>query len=115
YLFPGAEDADVAFDFVVIRGKIFVTDRPVVAEAIARAGFEIDGRKTQSDAAPVIGAAADDTRAEPREIGAGSGSVGLAGNFPGAVGSEKLAEIVAGVGAHSPAPSRQPHPPTHTS
>ena len=54
---------------------------------------EIDGSEAQRDAAPVIGAAADDARAEPLEIGAGRGGVGLAVNVPGAVGREEFAEI----------------------
>src|SRR5580692_10625129 len=66
-IFFGAEDADVAFDFVVVRREFLVGDGPVVAEAIARAGFEIDRRKTQSNAAPVIGAAANDARSKPLE------------------------------------------------
>ena len=102
-----AEDADVGFHFVVIRREIFVGDGPIVAEAIARAGLEIDGSEAQSDAAPVIGAAADDARTKPLEICAGSGGVRFAVDFPGAVGRQEFAEIFRGLAANADAAMRQ--------
>src|ERR1700704_5285351 len=70
-IFLRSKDADVAFDFVVVGSEILVSDGPILAEAIARGGFEIDGSKAQRDAPPVIGAAADDARTKPLEIRAG--------------------------------------------
>src|SRR5271155_2579279 len=89
----GSENANVTFDFVVIRRDLFVGDGPIVAEAVSRAGFEINWRKTQGNAAPMIGAAADDARPKPLEIRTGCGGVRLAFDVPRAVGSEKFAEI----------------------
>ncbi len=92
---------------MVIRREILVSDGPIVAEAVARGGFEIDGSKAERDATPVIGAAADDAGTKPLEIRAGSGSVGLAFDIPGAVGSKELAEIFAGFATDASAAMRQ--------
>ena len=55
----------------------------------------------------MIGAAADDARAEPLEIRAGGGNVGLAVNGPSAVGSEEFAKVFAGRAADACAAVRQ--------
>src|SRR5262249_14748333 len=60
-IFFRAEDADVALDFVVVRREVVIADGPVGTETIARVGTEVDRRKTQCDAAPMIRASADDT------------------------------------------------------
>src|SRR5213078_3711920 len=106
-IFFRSEHADVGFHFVVIRSEIFVSDGPIVAKAIARGGLEIDGSKAQRNTAPVIGAAADDARTKPLETRAGSGSVRLAFNLPGAIGSKELAEIFACVAADAGAAMRR--------
>src|SRR5204863_8998235 len=111
-VFFRSENADVAFHFVVVRREIFVSDGPIVAEAVARGGFEIDGGKAQRNAPPVIGAAADDARTKPLKTRAGSGSVGFAFNSPSTIGGKELAEIFARVTADAGAAMRgfiRPH------
>src|SRR5712692_387952 len=107
HVFFGSENADVGFHFVVIRREILVGDGPIVAEAIARAGFEVNGGKPQRDAPPVVGAPSDDAGAKPLKIGAGRGSVRLAVDGPRAVGGQKLAEIIARVTSDSRAAVRK--------
>src|SRR5262249_31683185 len=92
-VFFGAEDADIGFGFVVVGREIFVRDGPIVAEAVACVGLEIDWREAEGYAAPVVGAATDNARAEPFELRTGSGSVRLALDLPGTVGCEKFAEV----------------------
>src|SRR5207249_241238 len=106
-IFFRSENADVAFHFVVIRREILVSDGPIVAETVARGGFEIDGSKAQRDAPPVIGAAPDDTRTKPLKARAGSGSVRLAFNLPCAIRSKELAEIFARVATDARAAMRR--------
>src|SRR5579863_656623 len=79
------EDADVRLDLVVVRSNVVVSERPVVAHAVVRADFEVNGSKAQGNASPVIGAPAHDARAKPAEGGTGSRDVGLALDFPRAV------------------------------
>ena len=55
----------------------------------------------------MISAAAHDAGTKPLKIGAGSGSVRLALDVPGAVGSEKFAEIFAGPSADARATMRR--------
>ena len=62
----GSGDADEAFGLVVPRRHLFVGDRPRVAEPVLR--LKVVVRKPQRDAAVVIGAAADNPRAEPAEL-----------------------------------------------
>ena len=107
-VFFRAENSDVGLDFVVVGRDVFVADRPVVAHAVVRADFEIHRRHAQGDASPVIGASADDARAKPAELRSGSGDVGLAFDFPGAVGSEEFVfESLAGAAADARAAMRQ--------
>src|ERR1700676_2420318 len=106
-IFFGAKNADVGFDFVVVGSDVLISDGPVVAQTIACARSEVDGSKTESDAAPVIGAAADDARTEPLKVSAWCGSVGLAVDVPCAVGREEFTEIFAGVAADAGATMRQ--------
>src|SRR5262249_24412796 len=89
----GAEDADVGFGLVVIRGEIFVGDGPCAAGAVAREGLEIDGGEGGGEPPQMVGAAADDTRAEPFDLRPGSGSERLAFVLPRPVGRENLAEV----------------------
>src|SRR5271169_596232 len=107
HIFLGAEDADVAYYLVVEGRKILVGDGPVLAQAIARFGFEIDRSEPQSNAAPVIGTSADDARAEPLKIGARSRGVRFAGNFPRTVGSKEFPEIGRGSSANADATMRK--------
>src|SRR6266852_3984144 len=106
-IFFRSEHADVGIHFVVIRREILVSDGPIVAETIARGGFEIDGSEAQRDAAPVIGAAADDAGTKPLEIRAGSGGVGLAFDLPRAIRREKFTEVFARLAADAGAAVRQ--------
>src|SRR5260370_2749533 len=110
-IFFRSENADVRLHLVVIRCEIFVSDGPVVPESIARCGLEIDGSKAECDAAPMIGAAADDARPKPLETGAGSGSVRLALDIPCPVRIQKLAEILARLPPPPPPPTRPSHRP----
>jgi len=100
-IFPGAKYADVRFDFVVIGRKALVGDGPILAQAVARLGLEINRGKTQRDASPVVCAASDDARAEPLEIGSWGGGVGLSFDSPGAIGRKELAEIIRGFPANA--------------
>jgi len=79
---------DQAFDAVVVRRDLFVRDRPVAAQAIARVRFEIVGTIAKRDAAPVIGASAEHARSPPPELTqriiAGA-RVRLARNLPAAI------------------------------
>ena len=84
------EDSDVGLDFVVVRRDVFVAERPVVAHAVVRADLEIHRSHAQGDASPVIGASADNARAEPAESRARSGDVRFAFDFPSAVGREEF-------------------------
>src|SRR2546430_11135987 len=106
-IFFRSKYANVSFGFVVIGREVFVGNRPVVAETVARAGFEVDGSKPQGNAAPMIGTATDDARAEPLEICARRRGIGLAINLPGPVGREELAEILPRCSAHAGAAVRQ--------
>ena len=89
-IFFRPEDSDVGLDLVVVRGYVLVAERPVVAHAVVRTDFEIHRSQTQSDASPVVGASADDARAEPAELGTGSGNVRFAFDIPRAVGGEEF-------------------------
>ena len=62
-----AVHADQHFDFVVVRRNVFVVDRPVDPEPVARVRLEIVRTVAQRDAAPVVGAAAEHARAPPPE------------------------------------------------
>ncbi len=62
-----AVHADQHFDLVVVRRDVFVVERPVEAEPVARVRLEIVRAVAQRDAAPVIGAAAEHARAPPPE------------------------------------------------
>src|SRR5437667_4615821 len=77
------------------------------AQAIARCRLEIDGSEAERDAAPVVGAPADDARTKPLEIRTRRRSIRLAINLPGPVGREELAKIFAGVAAHARAAVRR--------
>src|SRR5437870_13235860 len=85
-VFFGAEDADIRLDLVVVRRKVVVAAGPIVAEAVACLGFEIDGSKAQSAAPPMIGSAADDAGATPLTIVAGRARIRLALKRPCAIG-----------------------------
>ncbi len=107
-IFFGAENSDVRLDFVVVRRNVIVGERPVVALSVVGASLEIHRSHAQSDASPVVGASADDARAEPLKPGAGSGDVRLALDLPGAVGSEEFVfEAFAGAAADTGAAMRQ--------
>ena len=102
--FVRAGDADEFFGFVVPGRHFVVGDGPVEAEAVELLRLEIVIGETQRDAAVVIGAAAEDARAEPAEFFARGDGVGFAGDIPIAVGSAPvapllLAEVGFGVGA----------------
>src|SRR5258708_28702492 len=45
-IFLAAENADVRFDFVVVRSEIFVPDGPIITETIAGFRQKIDRSKT---------------------------------------------------------------------
>ena len=85
-----AEHPDVGLHLVVVRRDFFVGDGPVVAHAIGGAGPEIHRSEAESDASPVIGAAAHDAGAEPAELRSRRGGVGFAFDFPGAVGRDEF-------------------------
>src|ERR1700730_4176619 len=106
-IFLGAKNTDVGFNFVVIGSDVLVSDGPIIAQTIARAGSKVDGRKTERDAAPVIGAATNDARTKPLEVRAWRGSIGLAVDDPCAVGRKKFAKIFARVTANARATMRQ--------
>jgi hypothetical protein len=65
-----AEDSDQLVDAIIVRSDVRVSDRPVVAQAIATLRPEILGAESKRDASPVIGAATDHSRAPPLEVGA---------------------------------------------
>ena len=107
-IFFAAEYSDVGLDFVVVRRNFFVGDGPVVAHAVGGAGPEIYRREAESDASPVIGAAAHDAGAEPAELRSWRGSVGFAFDFPGAVGRhEFVAQFMPELSADANAAMRQ--------
>src|SRR5256885_1761523 len=55
----------------------------------------------------MVGAAADDARAEPLKLRAGRGGIGLAVDDPGPVGREEFAKIVHGLATNAGAAVRQ--------
>src|SRR5947209_182848 len=76
------EHPDVGFDFVVVRGKIVVSDGPIISQAVVRLSPEIDRSKAQRDSTPMVGASAHDARAIPAKGRAGRSGVGLAFDRP---------------------------------
>ena len=87
-----AGDADEFLGLVVVGRDVGVIDRPVPAQPVAVVGLEIDLREAERHAAVVVGASADDARAEPHELGALADGVGLAFEVPVAAGGGKEAE-----------------------
>ena len=85
-IFLRTVDADIRLNLVVVRRDVFVAERPVVAHAVYRANFEIHVSEAQSDSSPVVGAPANDARAEPAKFRTRSRGVGLTVNFPEAIG-----------------------------
>ncbi len=51
-IFFGAKNTDVGFDFVVVRGDVLVSDGPVVAQTIARAGSESRWEQNEARCGP---------------------------------------------------------------
>src|SRR5262249_15936856 len=96
HIFLRAEHADVRLNFVVVRRNVFVGNRPIVAESIARLRTKIHRRKAQSYATPVTRSSAHNSRAEPLKIAARGGNVRFAFDLPRAIGREKLPEIFCG-------------------
>src|SRR5579859_6718238 len=92
-VFVRAEDADVRLHFVVIRREVVVSNWPIVAQAVARAGFEVDRCEAQGDSPPMICPAPNNPRTEPLEVSAGSRGVWFAFDVPGAVGSQEFTKI----------------------
>ena len=86
--FVGPIDADEHLDLVVIRGDVFVADRPVKAKAVTGIGLEVIRPVTERDAAPVVGTSAEHAGAPPVETLLGVGrslGVRLPRNLPAAV------------------------------
>src|SRR5215468_2553130 len=63
--FVAAINADESLDFVIVRREIFIAVRPVNSEAITTAWFEIVWSHPECNAAPMIGAPAQHSRAPP--------------------------------------------------
>ena len=83
-----AVDADQQFHLVVVRRDLFIGDRPIEAQSIARVRLEVVGSVAQRDAAPVIRASAQHARAPPFETSARVGArlhVRFARHLPAAV------------------------------
>src|ERR1043166_233237 len=59
-----AEDADQAFELLVVGFDVVVADRPIIAEAVKGVGLEVARAEAQRDATPVVGGAADHPRAQ---------------------------------------------------
>ena len=57
-----AEDADELLDLVVVRRDVFVANRPVEAESVARLRLEVVRPHAQRDAAPMVGPPAEHPR-----------------------------------------------------
>lgn len=98
-----AGHADEAFGLVVVGRDLIVGDGPISAETVGGVGLEVVIRKTERNAAVVIGAAADDAGTEPLEFIAVRYRVGLAFDVPVSIGRAEIAplltsEIVFGVG-----------------
>src|SRR5262249_18543959 len=89
-IFFGPENSDIGLDLVVVRRQIVVAQRPVVPHAVTGAGFEIDRGKAQRDPPPMIGAAADDSRAEPAEGRVFGVGVRLAIDLPESIWRQKF-------------------------
>ncbi len=85
-LFDGAGDADELLGLVVVRREILVADRPVEPESVTGLRLEVVVGEAQRDAAVVIGASAEDARAEPREVAARRDGVRLARELRAAIG-----------------------------
>ncbi len=79
-----AKDADQTFGLVVVRRKIVVRNGPVKAFAVTAVRLEVVRTHAERDAAVVIRAATQHTRAPPDPFGAGGIGVRLAGNLPAA-------------------------------
>jgi hypothetical protein len=62
-----AGDADEFFGLVVPGRHFFICHGPVGAEAVELLRLEVVVRKTQRDAAKVVGAPAQYAKAEPKE------------------------------------------------
>src|ERR1051326_8768743 len=93
-IFLGAKNADERFDFVVVRRKFFVGDRPVIPSSICRLRLEIYWSESQCDPSPVIGASPNNTRTKPAEARTFRRSVRFASNLPKTVRREEFTEIL---------------------
>ncbi len=81
-----ADDPDECLRLVVVRGEVFVADRPVEAQPVARARLEVVIGEPQRDSTVVVRPAAEDPRAEPREVTPRGHGVGFAGELRATVG-----------------------------
>src|SRR5690349_18558302 len=76
--FFAAADAYVSLDEIVIRLKVFVTQRPIFAIAIARRSLEVPIAESQAQAPPNVGPPTRDPQApHPVKWLVGRGCVGL--------------------------------------
>ena len=78
-------DADEHLDLIVIRGDVFVAERPVKTEAIPGIGLEVVRSVAERDTSPVVGTSAEHAGAPPVETLLGVGrslGIRLAGDFP---------------------------------
>ena len=82
--FLRSEHADQAIDLVVVGRHVVVGNRPVVAESVVAFRLEIVGAEAKRDAAPVIRAAAEHSRAPPVELRSFGFRVRLAVELPAA-------------------------------
>src|SRR2546423_5785233 len=87
-----AENADKLVQPIVVRRKIGVRDRPIIAESIAALGLEVVPSKAKRNSSPVVGAATDHTCPPPPELGALSYSKRLTLQLPAADACVKLTE-----------------------
>ena len=101
-VFNRAENADQSIELVVVRFQIVVADRPVVAKPIDAAPPEIIGAKSERNAAPVVGPAAEHPRPEPVERRARRLRVRLAFQFPAADAAVEFAKRLLGRGRAAP-------------
>ena len=91
-----AGDADQPLGLVVVGRDVLVADRPVPADAVVIVRLEVVVGVAQLDARVVVGAAADDARAEPAEVAARRHRIRLVGEVRGEAGVEVERRALAG-------------------
>ena len=87
-----AEDANQLVDAIVIWCEVRIADWPIVAQPITALRLEIVGPEAERDTSPMVGAAADHSRAPPPELGALRLGERLALELPAADTRIKFAE-----------------------